>query len=291
MKLINPFTAEGNWYKAQFHAHTTRSDGVLPPEELVRRYKEKEFNIVAITDHRLVADAGHLCSENLLVVNGAEVHPACGLSNEVYHLVCLNLPVDFAINESMNANEMIKAVKAAGGEVILAHPYWIGLTMVDILTLEGLIGMEVFNSVCMDIGKGLNSVHWDNMLAAGRILPAVATDDVHKERHMFGGWTWLKMKELTVEFLMDALRNGCYYASSGPEIYDFRVTDGWASVKCSPAAEVYFMCKGWSGFRVQAEGGKLVEEAHWQITPDAGYVRVEVIDGKGKKAWTNPVML
>jgi len=42
--------------------------------------------------------------------------------------------------------------------VILAHPYWSGLTMEELFSLEGPLGIEVYNSTCLrGIGKGLSS--------------------------------------------------------------------------------------------------------------------------------------
>ncbi len=37
--------------KADFHIHTTMSDGALTPTEIVKKYKTEEFDIIAITDH------------------------------------------------------------------------------------------------------------------------------------------------------------------------------------------------------------------------------------------------
>lgn len=37
--------------KADFHIHTTMSDGALTPTEIVKKYKNEEYDIIAITDH------------------------------------------------------------------------------------------------------------------------------------------------------------------------------------------------------------------------------------------------
>ncbi len=37
--------------KADFHIHTTMSDGALTPTEIVKKYKAEEYDIIAITDH------------------------------------------------------------------------------------------------------------------------------------------------------------------------------------------------------------------------------------------------
>jgi len=41
--------------KIDLHIHTTASDGKLTPEEIVVRAEEKEFQVIAITDHDSIA--------------------------------------------------------------------------------------------------------------------------------------------------------------------------------------------------------------------------------------------
>ncbi len=38
-------------YKADFHIHSYYSDGIMKPTELVRMYKDKEYDVIALTDH------------------------------------------------------------------------------------------------------------------------------------------------------------------------------------------------------------------------------------------------
>ena len=45
------FLQKGAWLKCALHAHTTNSDGELPPADLVRHYEEAGFDALAITDH------------------------------------------------------------------------------------------------------------------------------------------------------------------------------------------------------------------------------------------------
>lgn len=38
-------------YKVDFHVHSYYSDGTMKPTELVRKYKDEEYDIISITDH------------------------------------------------------------------------------------------------------------------------------------------------------------------------------------------------------------------------------------------------
>ncbi len=105
------------------------------------------------------------------------------------------------------------------------------------------------------------------------------------------GWTLLKMQSLSVESVMDALRAGCYYASSGPVIEDFRIQDGEIRVRCSPAVEIHFMAQRSHGFSLYTDGGDPVTDAAIPVRDAWKYVRVEVVDQQGRRAWTNPLVL
>jgi len=40
-KLVNPFEAEGTWFKANLHTHTTTSDGDVNVAVKVKQYRDK----------------------------------------------------------------------------------------------------------------------------------------------------------------------------------------------------------------------------------------------------------
>lgn len=290
MAFANPFTQSGVWLKANLHTHTTVSDGDKDPAQRVAQYAEAGYQVLAMTDHRAVAVVEPLERPGITLIRGFEAHPACP-NGPVYHLVCLNVPVGYPYDEARPANEVIAAVRAAGGEVIVAHPYWCGHSLENILTLENAIAVEVYNATCGKIGKADSSMFWDYLLAAGRILPAVAVDDVHRGRDIFMGWTMVRAASASVADVMAALRAGCYYASCGPEILDFRLSEGVAEVRCSPVREIHFMARGACGRSLYAESAAGLTEARWQVAKGAGYVRVQITDAQGRCAWLNPVLV
>lgn len=55
--VVNPY-ASVNWeestaHKANFHTHTTRSDGRLSPQEVIDEYHSRGYTILSITDHNM----------------------------------------------------------------------------------------------------------------------------------------------------------------------------------------------------------------------------------------------
>jgi len=290
MQFANPFQTPGRWLKSNFHTHTTASDGDRPLSERAAQYREKGYNVLAVTDHEKTNDVAGLSAGDFLVMSGMETHPACPGAVE-YHLVCLNVPHGLQFAASVEPNERIRKVRELGGEVIIAHPYWCGHNLNHLLALTGAVGVEVFNATCTKIGKGISSVQWDDLLDAGRILPASACDDTHGGRDIFMGWTMIKAQSLTVAAVMEALRSGCYYSSCGPVIEDFAVKDGLATVRCSPAAEIHFISRRYRGGSFYADDGPDLVRAQFPIAEADRYLRVEVVDRRGNRAWTNPLML
>ncbi len=48
-----PFAQPGQFYRGNLHTHCTESDGDYPVEEVVRRYREKGYDFLALSDHFL----------------------------------------------------------------------------------------------------------------------------------------------------------------------------------------------------------------------------------------------
>ena len=293
MSLVNPFEAEGKWFKANLHTHTTTSDGQATVGERIEQYRGAGYDILAITDHLVTNKVGGLSRDDFLVISGMETHPECPGTEEIYHLVGLNVPygMSFGQGGEVDANSQIERIKKAGGEVIVAHPYWSGFNINDLLALQGYIAIEVYNAASTKIGKPFSSVHWDDLLEIGRVTGAVAVDDTHSGRDIFMGWTHIRARSLKLGAVMEALRRGSYYSSCGPVIEDFRIVDGKASVKCSPAAEIHFIAQRWHGQSFYADDWRLLTEAQAWVYNDWRYVRAEVVDEKGRRAWTNPIVL
>jgi len=289
-KLVNPFEQEGNWYKTALHVHSKTSDGDVNMPVRVEQYRKAGFDVVFVTDHWKTNKIDGLSDKKFLVINGMEAHPKS--NTEIpNHFVCLNLPGRFEIKQDTEAQKVIDMVKAAGGEVIYAHPYWSGHTINDILAVKGYIGIEVYNSVCeIAIGKGYNNVFWDELLNKGIILPAVATDDVHSSEHVGLAWTMIKAKELGVPEIMNALKNLCYYSSCGPVIEDFKIENGTAVIKCSPVKEIRFNGQTAMGHKVVSKDDKLLTAAEWKLPKGCRFVRAEVVDANGNHAWANPLI-
>src|SRR6266508_3501963 len=87
----NPFAANGMWLRCALHAHTTRSDGELSPEELVSHYERAGFDVLAITDHWVRTEAPF--TDRLLVIPSSEL--SCLLPGDAEgHLLAFGIDED-----------------------------------------------------------------------------------------------------------------------------------------------------------------------------------------------------
>ena len=95
---------------------------------------------------------------------------------------------------------------------------------------------------------------------------------------------------LQPDAIMDALRKGNFYASLGPRFHsiDYDPESGVVSVECSRdvQAVVFKSNTPWPDGGYQEIGGK--GRAEYQIMYEDRFVRVELIDRNGRKAWSSP---
>lgn len=301
------FAAPGRFWRGNLHTHSNLSDGALPPEEVCRRYRAEGYDFMALTDHFVglygypVADTTPFRAEGFTTIPGAELHSGAMANGDLWHVLAVGLPPDFAPSNSPDfsarpdqetAAEIAARAAAAGAFVAIAHPHWSGLTAEDARGVAAAHAVEIYNHNCeVDSARGHGAPLADLMLTEGRRIGLIATDDAHfRVADAFGGWVMVKAAENTPEALLSALKRGDYYASQGPEIRDFTYEDGVVRVECSAAVRVFALGQGVSANGVHGASMTRAEVAlRWQSqTP---WLRVVVVDAAGRMAWSNPLWL
>jgi hypothetical protein len=213
----------------------------------------------------------------------------------LYHLV--GLASDKLAADLQNGNASLQAaidrLRAAGALVAIAHPYWSCQMSKDLAGVEGCFALEIYNGGCeVDDAKGFSTVHWDDLLAAGRPFWGIAVDDAHwrnGSRDAGLGWVWVKAPELTQEAIVRSLAEGSFYASSGPKIRQVSVEGSQVRVRCSPAAVIDIVGNGYCSQRLAAAPGETLTEASAWLKWGQRYVRVACRDVVGRWAWSNPI--
>jgi len=273
IRFNNPFACKGNWYKGNLHTHTTNSDGELSPDEVISLYKQKGYDFLSITDHGKLIYSEKLNREGICLIPGEELGGAGSELGTWFHLIALNLKEEVVPpnGEDISAQEIINKVREQGGEVILGHPYWCGVTFQDILPLEGYLGIEVFNSTCLyGIGKGESSVQWDDLLARDKQIWGFAFDDAHhysdQKFHPMDagkGWIMLKAKSLDRKIIMDSLKKGLFYSSCGPSIKNVSIEREVVRVETSAVTSITFVA--WAYLGKQFTASSTLTQAEYKI--------------------------
>jgi hypothetical protein len=173
---------------------------------------------------------------------------------------------------------------------IYCHPGWSTTAAEEFEHLKGNIAMEVWNSHCAKFYDSDNdALYWDQLLRKGIRIWGVATDDTHGYDAICEGWVRVNA-EKNVKSVLKALEEGAFYASCGPEIYDFYVEDNKAVIKCSPVKRIRFHY-GYSPNEVLIAKDELLTSGEGRITDAYTYIRASVVDEQGRIAWTNPIYL
>ena len=284
-----------NVYRANLHTHSKTSDGLFTPQEVVDMYSAAGYDVLAFSDHWKTNDVKLLDNKGMTLISGMELHPM-GPRKIMWHLLALNVPFGHP-GEYENAQQAIDSVRAAGGIVFVAHPYWSGLTREEIAPLKNVSGIEVYNTSTRYIGKEYNMNVWDDLLDAGFDYPALAVDDMHTWQDRFFGWTMILAEDKSPQSIMKALANGDFYATQGPEIKSLSYENGIFRATFSPAARVMVMTNRGRGVGSCVEDvcGVLAKTAteveiniaKWRKPGD--YFRLQICDDKGRYAWSNPI--
>jgi hypothetical protein len=285
----SPFHRPGQWFKGNLHTHTTQSDGMRTPKEVLAWYRSRGYDFVALSDHWFLTP-GCACDRGFVTLSAAEVQGSC------YHLLTLGLRELPPRAWAEEPQRIIDELKSQGALCYIAHPYWTGRPSSELVTLEGLDGIEVYNAVCeASKGTGHGRVHWDDCLSAGRRLTGLAVDDSHWHHDWEGvGYAMLRALSLSEDALLAALREGAFYSSTGPVIHDLAVVTPQGNaphltVRCNACTEIIFYTSGPRGKRFVAAPGESLTHASIPLHAEQLFVRVECRDGAGGIAWANPV--
>jgi len=296
---------KGTFYKANLHCHSTCSDGKLSPEQIKQEYMAKGYSIVAYTDHNCFKDHSELADESFLPICGCEVDITENKSPNFKYLKTYHINLyapdysasfsrcDFSFNYSVDCvNEFIRYAKEKGYMVSYNHPRWSLENYSDYSGLEGVDFIEIYNHGCYVAGyEDYVPYVMDDFLRMGKRVWCTATDDNHNHNQFydsFGGYVMIKAEKLEYGTVMQALKNGEFYASTGAQIDELYIEDGVMTVKCAPAKSIVFTTEMRKTKRIVAKEGQPLTQGTFKIDPDDGYVHVEITDINGYKANTQP---
>ncbi|MFW6022057.1 MAG: CehA/McbA family metallohydrolase [Halanaerobiaceae bacterium] len=276
LKIQNPYEVrKGKWIKGNLHTHSNRSDcGRVNLEKVFELYKEHKYDFIALTDHDIVTEADEKYGD-LVVIKGYE-------ASKYSHILCINTE---DISEG-NTQEIINNTMSQGGISILCHPnwkkwdYW---AVEEMMELEGYTGIEVYNSVINRlVGSSEAFQEWDFLLSEGKKVWGFANDDFHFVEDINKAWNVVRVEEMNKENIIDSIKDGNFYISTGVQIYDIYIKNNKIIIE-TDADKLRFISQG----RVISE--VLSSKAIYDIKDFSGYLRVEAINEDGTMAWSQPL--
>lgn len=322
---IPAFSKRGNWYKGNLHTHTILSDGKATAEQIATLYRKTGYHFLAITDHNVFQAYPQISDERFLMLAGTELTPGFDRRDrelmkamEVYqkgefefreaglslrqridalcspHVIAVSRRKTEAFWEAeigrlTGIQTMIDYAAERDCLSIVAHPAWSKLDPQTLLSLHGHAAVEIYNHTSSPWEE--SSVQWDLALDRGVRTFGIACDDTHAPGDACGGYLMVKSASLTYDAIIEAVENGDYYSSCGPVIENFYFEDGYVGICCSEAKEIRFLTDNRFGRTYRAEKSAFLTHCTHRLLGNERYVRVEIVDTEGRKAWTNPAFL
>lgn len=188
----------------------------------------------------------------------------------------------------------VKDAKAAGYLVSHSHPTWSFEEQDFSNAFEDCFAMELYNHASYIQGYNeYNQHYYDHQIRKGYKMGVLAVDDNHNHKPMdgqycdsFGGATYILADKLDYGSIIESLENKDFYASTGPQIYSLEVEDGKLTVKTSNADKIWFITNTRNRKACLAAEGQTVNTAEFTLISTDRFVRVEVTDKNGNKAFT-----
>ncbi len=301
-------------FKGNIHTHSSISDGAKPPEEVARIYQEGGYDFLVLSDHDRYIRNDSFNSKDFILIPGMErTKLAPDASKDlIFHLNALDDPT-VEVKERLShldyfghakweglctVQQEINQLIEKGNIVIYNHPEW-SMHVYDYLDkLEGYFALEIYNhGTRLNTSASYGTSYWDYLLRKGRKVFGIAADDAHLHwtdteiKDYFGGWIMVQAESLTHAAIITALKNGCYYSSTGPEIYDYRVENGIVKVECSKCKFIEFKAFEERGELFFNKDASPLTEASIKIKDGMKYIRVECVDYEGNVAFSNPIFM
>ncbi|MBQ7922129.1 MAG: hypothetical protein IJ325_06080 [Clostridia bacterium] len=191
-------------------------------------------------------------------------------------------------------NEYIRTAKEHGYLVAYNHPYGSMEDEKDIFSYEGLFSLEICNygSYRTNYLEHCGALY-DKILGKKMHLFCHAADDNHNsypvdhpKSDSFGAFTMIIPDEFTYDGVINAMEKGEMYASMGPVFHEISLEDNKIHIECSDVAHIFVYMGSKKPKYLHAAEGEVLTSADLELDPNARYVRVSILDSKGRWADT-----
>ena len=298
------------WLKGNHHGHSTRSDGLDEPMDIIKAYEAAGYAYLALSEHDLYVDPATYSAATTMVML-----PAVEVTSSIEQtLMVLGTDGDVPGAGEVSLAELSDYVGRRGGLFIVDHPNWLyqpgrkHARVQDILAAPGANAIEIYTGVIERLSGEAHAVDvWDAVLSAGQRCYGHAVDDQHRDVDQFLGWNcvqWSGDTDPSAVEIINALAAGRFYASTGVAFEKLGTDESGSHAEvCGDAASVAWITCG--GVEVKRTLGGMstlsIDEAvslcrdaapqAFNGDSSAAYIRAEATNEAGKTAWSQPFFM
>ena len=269
------------------------------PRFLAEEYLEHGYDAIALTENWEYTPEGEL--SGIKVLSGCEYSVGgLGDGEDAYHILGIGMTSDPEIPTAWQnmkktarakAKEIVSMIKKRNGLAIVAYPAHNGNSAENLLDLEDFDGIEIFNSE-VEYGvtsDGYSGALCDRLSAFGVSPVLIASNGVNcYEDEDYICSIMVEATDMDSTHILRAIRQGRFYATEGPQIHIERRGADRVRVVCSPALKIeFFSDMGQTSGKIMV--GENLIEADYVIKEGEKFVRAEVTDENGLRAWSNTV--
>lgn len=289
MRITDPYAGvdwSGRGLRGNLHVHSRQSDGEAEPQAVIDRYAALGYGFLMLSDHDRRTELPQLAgydAHGMVLVPGSEV------TAEGPHL--LHVGGEGHVEPNADRQRVLDAIRGCGGLAVMNHPNWFNdcdhWPHEALLALHGYDGIEIFNALIGELpGTAYALDRWDRLLSRGRRVWGFANDDAHRLEHAGQGWNVAFPSSRDANGVVEALRSGRFYASSGVAIDRISV-EGERITIASAQADRIVAIGDWGRRLAVADGTTM----SFVMPAKEPYVRFECW-GRGERfAWTQPFFI
>jgi hypothetical protein len=295
------------FHKGNLHAHSTESDGDVPPEAVYRWYRSRGYAFAALSDHNTRIDPAvyaHLERPGFKLLPAEEITMLGGGRQVHVNAVCTRTRIGGGTYGSKGEalGRAIAEIDAQGGVALVNHPNFDrSLSAEDLWAGRGAHLLEIWSGHPYVYSSGVDErpsheVLWAELLTRGATFHGVAVDDAHvfasgklPGKSALPGRGWIATyaepgADVDRASTCDAIRRGRFYSSSGAAIARIAVSGSTVAVwPADPTATVLFL--GPDGAVLDVDYGG-ADGARFTLRGEEAWVRARVEQPDGARAWT-----
>ena len=274
----------GRWYKGNLHAHSSPASAcgkVLLPRVL-ELYRQAGYQFLALSDHMKLTQPRRA---GLTLIGGVEWNSPAGEHTGVYSLDRDLLAETTALHDQQTLLDRLQGRQAL---VVLNHPNWQHrphYRREELADRTGYDAVEIYNGVIERLsGVAIATDKWDYLLASGRRVLGMASDDSHIEADIGLAAVVVRSASPRADCILRAMCRGNFYCTSGLAIRDIRRRGQVVTVDTDGGQEIQAIGAG--GVRMART---FAPSMSFSLADTGGnYLRFAAYGQGSAMAWTQP---